>query len=245
MVCRKDVKAGGNCKKYEHCDKPCRAQCPLRVVSMDAFCSEWNYFPDNDEKAVANVPSTVVALTMSSASVVSSTIDSIFSFKGEISKDKATLDVKVSNTVLGNPDFGTQLGHWIVVFLAVIFAVMLALLFCSTCSTCAKLYGNFNEWVERRTVRKNRDVETQQVQQGVPTAFNAQQELTAQLWRQQSDDNMRLMEAEKRKRRLEEMEKEIEKDNENYRRMFAENFGMQDRPAPAMMVSPPRTQPQV
>jgi hypothetical protein len=96
----------------------------------------------------------------------------------------------------------------------------------------------------RRTVRKNRDVETQQVQQGVPTAFNAQQELTAQLWRQQSDDNMRRMEAEKRKRRLEEIEKEIEKDNENERRKFAENFGMQDRPGPAMMASTPRTQPQ-
>jgi hypothetical protein len=68
-----------------------------------------------DKTAVANFPSTVATLTMSSASVVSSTVDSILSIKGEISKDKASLDVKVSNTVLGNPDFGTQLGHWIMV----------------------------------------------------------------------------------------------------------------------------------
>jgi hypothetical protein len=324
MVCRKDVKAGGNCKKYEQCDKPCRAQCPLRVVTMDAFCSEWKYFPDEDETAAAvktrgenstissvsttNVPSTVAVVTMSSASVVSSTVNSILGIKEEIGKDKATFDDEVekkesnSDTVIGNPDFGTHFGDWIAVFLAlflgVIFAVTLALLFCST---CAKLYGNFNEWVDRRTVRNNRDggkkkgyenvdEETtpkrrQQVTklygcftdwwdkrtvrrgkghvdnneettpkrhqqhekdvEGGATSFNVQQERKNAQWRQQIEDNMRrLREREEEKRR-----EEIEKDNENYRRKLDEGFAkimaLQDRPRPAMMVTPPRTQPQV
>jgi hypothetical protein len=260
MVCRKVVKPGGRCKVYRSCVLPCRAQCPVRFVDINVPCDEWTYEPDvtppstlvevrkpnelsttSSIISTANVPSMVAAVTISSTSVLLSPTTGVsLSLDANVRPDGATLNVKLgteestSLAAYSSMEFGTHLGHWIAVFLAVIFAVLMTLMLCSI---SVKLYGCFNQWLDKRDVRRNRDrgkklgyenvdettpkqrLQYQQ-QEKDPTVVDVQQEVRNQMWRNQIEANKRrLQEREEEKRR-----QEIEEDNETARRNQAAIF---------------------
>jgi hypothetical protein len=159
MGCFDVEKAEGGCVIYERCHEKCPALCEIISTDANPNCHEWRWFPDRMSTGLESTTSPGSSTTTASTDRTDSSTTSYWRFFAKFKKDdaEASLEVergmKEDKTNFHSGNFGTDVGHWIAVFLA--FAVA-ALLFLLCCKYSVTLYGCFNRWVDRWQERARR-----------------------------------------------------------------------------------------